>query len=272
MIIFIFLLGLAVGSFLNVLIDRLPRGKSLWGRSHCDYCRKVLEPIDLIPVFSYLFLKGQCRRCKKGLSIKYPLIELLTGVVFVLVWLFIINGFWSHSVPQNDGIFHLSSWLVQDLILVAYLGLFTSLIGIFFIDLKHQIIPDELQITSLLFSILIVIASSGGGLQQIVNHVGDGIGVMTPILALYLVTRGRGMGFGDVKFAFVMGVLLGLWGGMIAVMSAFIFGAIAGVYLIMYGGKKLKSKIAFGPFLVFGLVFVLFFYDGILLVAERSFF
>src|SRR3989344_3248327 len=84
--IFLFIFGTAIGSFLNVLIDRLPREESIMGRSHCEYCKKILSPIDLIPVLSFLFLKGKCRYCGKKLSLQYPGIEILTGVLFVLIF------------------------------------------------------------------------------------------------------------------------------------------------------------------------------------------
>src|SRR3989344_25048 len=134
--IFLFFLGTIIGSFLNVLIDRLPREESIMGRSHCDHCKKTLSPIDLIPVLSFLFLKGKCRYCGKKLSLQYPGIEILTGVLFVLIYNFKFLIYNSNSNFE----FQISNYAIV-----------SCLIVIFFIDLKNQIIPDEMQIALFIF-------------------------------------------------------------------------------------------------------------------------
>lgn len=211
---FVGLFGLAVGSFLNVLIDRLPRGKNvITGRSLCDHCKKTLRWYELIPLLSWVAQGARCRRCHKKLSWQYPLIELVTGVGFVIL------------AP--------SYWLI-----------FSSFLVIFMADLKYQIIPDSMVIAGVIGAI---------GVNGVIGeNILAGMGASAFFLFLWFITRGRAMGFGDVKFAFLMGLLLGFRGVIVACYLAFLTGAGVGVILILRGKKGLKSKIAFGPFLVFG--------------------
>ncbi len=233
---FIFLFGLAVGSFLNVLIDRLPQGKSIRGRSYCDHCHKKLNNLDLIPIFSYLLLAGRCRFCKQKISWQYPLVEFLTGLIFIFTWVF----------TPFDGILKL-----------LYLALMACLIGIFFSDLKYQLIPDEIQVAALIFSALGFFLTGGIGL--VVARLLDGLLIGLPLLAVFLLTKQKGMGFGDVKLGFIMGYLLGWSSGFIALYIAFITGALAGLMAIFLHKRKFKSKLPFGPFLVLGTVAMLIF-------------
>lgn len=236
---FFFILGTAIGSFLNELIDRLPFEKSMMGRSHCDYCKKKLAWIDLIPVVSYFLIGGRCRYCKKKLSWKYPALELFTGVVF---------GFMSFYLLPSVDFFHL----------LLYLAIAACLIVIFFADVKYQIIPDETHIF-LLILVLIMKIIDGATLFSLMFNVIEGVAVMTPILLLYLLTKGRGMGFGDVKLAFVMGWMMGVKMGLLSLYFGFIGGAFIGIALLLLKQKKLKSKIAFGPFIIGGIVLVISF-------------
>lgn len=208
---FIFLLGLSIGSFVNVLIDRLPRGKNvITGRSVCDYCRKTLRWFELIPLLSWALQDGRCRRCHKRLSWQYPLVEFVTGAGFVLL------------SP--------SYWLI-----------FSALLVIFMVDLKYQIIPDSMIVVGVI-----------GVIGVIGENVLAGVAASAFFLFLWLITRGRAMGLGDVKFAFLMGLLLGFPGVIVACYLAFLTGAASGVILILQRKKGLKSKIAFGPFLILG--------------------
>lgn len=248
---FLFILGTAIGSFLNVLIDRLPREESINGRSHCEFCKKILSPLDLIPVVSFLFLKGRCRYCGKRLSWQYPGIEILTGVLFVLI-------FNLKFVIYNSNF----EFLISNLAIVS------CLIVIFFIDLKNQIIPDEMQIALFIIVLLskIMLGLTGTALGYALIA---GLIVMLPILLLYLITRGRGMGFGDVKLAFNMGFFLGIKGGFVAIYLGFILGAFFGILLLLMKKKKMKSKIAFGPFLVIGMLIVMFFEKPIFSLIQK---
>jgi len=249
---FLFILGLAIGSFLNVLIDRLPQGRSIFGRSQCDFCKKELESKDLIPVISYLILKGRCRYCRKKLSIQYPLVEFLTGLLFVLSWLYL---------PISD-------YAIK----IVYLGIISSLLVIFIADWKYHIIPDQIQIIVLVLSTIIIYLTGLFTPFSFIIRLRDGLIVMLPILGLYLVTKGKGMGFGDVKLAFVIGFFLQIIAGLFAIYFAFVSGAIFGGFLIFLKRKKFKDSIAFGPFLALGFALMIFFGKPILEFFQKFYF
>lgn len=230
-IVFAFLSGLAIGSFLNVVIDRVPRGEDIVVKpSHCDYCKQRLRWYELIPLLSYLLQGGRCRRCHKRLSWQYPLIEFITGVGFVSVYLL---GFTS----------------LLDLVMKC--AIFAAGLVIFMIDRKHQIIPDSMLIGILLATVVLALPLSGA---DRLTHVITAVSCGGFFLALWLGTKGRGIGFGDVKLAFVLGLLLGFPGALIACYVAFLTGAIWGVILMITHKARMKSRIAFGPFLLLGIV------------------
>lgn len=260
--ILIFILGIAIGSFLNVLIDRLPQEETIMGRSHCDYCKKKLEWFDLVPVFAYFYLGAKCRRCKKKLSFFYPTVELLTGVFFVLTVIFASTKIYNSPITNlnNGGSISESLLTLHTNVLytVALLGIVSCAIVIFFSDFKYQIIADSIQITLFGFSLLYLI-TQGITPKIFLDHILAAFISMFPILLLFIITKGKGMGFGDVKLAFTMGFLLGIMGGITAIYLGFISGAIIGLILIITKKRKFKSKIAFGPFLIIGLLAVLFF-------------
>jgi prepilin signal peptidase PulO-like enzyme (type II secretory pathway) len=213
-----FIFGLIFGSFITALSYRYPRKISnIRGRSFCDNCKKQIAWYDNIPLFSYIILGGKCRNCKSKISLRYPAIELATGIGFALI------GF-------------------QILPLI----LFSLLEIIFIIDLENKMIPD-------LFIFLGILASIFNSQFTIYNTVLAGLLCATFLLLIHIATKGLGMGLGDVKFAVLGGMIVGLplspiWLGM-----AFLTGAAIGIILIL--GKKagLKSKIAFGPFLVISI-------------------
>lgn len=239
---FLFIIGLSLGSFLNVLIDRLPKKESITGRSYCDHCKKKIESYDLIPVFSYFYLGGKCRFCGKKINPSYPFVELLTGTLFVLAFLY---------AP------------VDSLTLkILYLGVVSSLIVIFFSDFKYQIIPDRIQILFGLF-VLAVLFYQGLTFGDFVLRLLRGFLIASPLAFLFLYTSGKGMGFADIKFAFIMGVFLGARAGFIGLYLAFVTGSLWGLYLIAFKKKTFKSRVAFGPFLVIGTVLSALFYNQI---------
>lgn len=248
LIIALFVYGLAVGSFLNVLADRLPQEEGIGGRSHCDHCKRTLAPADLIPVVSYVFLGGRCRYCKKKLSVQYPVVELITGVVFVLSWYF---------AP-----------FVSNPLKLLTIALSSVLLVILVADLRYQIIPDEMQIALVVIGTGILLLR-GVAPSAVLWRLAEGALVMAPILFLYLVTKGRGMGFGDVKLAFGIGVLLGAVNGGLALYIAFITGATVGMVLLLLSKFKMKSKIAFGPFLVVGIVALFFFESEVFFIVDK---
>jgi len=283
----LFVLGLAVGSFLNVLIDRIPQGQSPFkGRSYCDKCKKTLKWYDMIPVLSFLILKGKCRYCRTHISFYYPLVEFITGVMFVIVFAY-VYGLRSTDYGLSFSILNSPFGLAQGgqfSTFLYYLFILPSFIVIFFTDLKYGIIPDKIVYPSVvIFTIyhLSILPSASlragnfpfglaqGGQFSIFNYLLSGIGAFIFFLVLFLITKGKGMGFGDVKLAFLLGLFLGFPKILAALYLAFLTGALIGSILIIWRKKKLKGgTIPFGPFLIIGTVLSLFFGEKILRLAS----
>lgn len=271
----LFVLGICVGSFLNVLIDRIPQGKSPFsGRSYCDKCKKTLKWYDLIPLISYLFLKGKCRHCHSPISAYYPLVELVTGLMFFILFLWLTNlPFTIYHLPFNLTIEQFSNLAIN---YAYYAFILASFIVIFFTDLKYGIIPDKIVYTavavSTIYYLLFTIYSPMvNGQSSIINALFSGVGSFLFFLILYLITRGKGMGFGDVKLAFLLGIILGFPKIVAAFYVAFLTGAIAGSILIIWKKKKLKGgTIPFGPFLIIGAGLSLFFGEKIIRLVLSS--
>lgn len=249
----LFILGLCVGSFLNVVIYREVKGKSwFWGRSFCDKCKKKITWYDNIPLLSFLLLKGRCRHCHKKISLQYPFVELLTGLEFVWIYFLIKSNL--DFFGKFEGFYSLLSLLV-------WFVLGSCLLAILVADLKYKIIPD----TAIIFGIVISL------LKLWVDYRFTGMLDLSVFpssllaglffLGLNIGTKGKGMGFGDVKLAFFMGLILGFPKIVIALFTAFLTGALMGVILILLKKKKTKSKIAFGPFLVLGTIIAIFWGD-----------
>lgn len=248
------ILGLIVGSFLNVVIYRFNTKRSLGGRSACMSCQNQLSWYELIPFFSFLGLRGRCKNCKTKISIQYPLVELLTGLVFaVLFWKF------------KDLIF--TDTLQFILTFKYYAIIFSLLIVIAVYDLKHKIIPDLL---SFIFGALAFIGLFFFSDFTLHLHIPSyfeflsGVFLAFPFAFFWFVSGGRWMGFGDAKLALGIGWLLGISGGFSGLAIAFWSGAIVGVSLMIASKLRnahrfgMKSEIPFAPFLVLGafLVFV----------------
>ena len=238
-VLILFLLGLAVGSFLGVLAERLPKGQDvLVTRSHCDFCKHKLTASELIPVVSWVIQGGRSACCHKKLSVRYPLLEICTALLFVLLY-------WTHGTN-----------VIQ---LVGILIIFCSLVVMFFADWSTHIIPDSMIVSGLVGVVLFhwIDVSSITLIHLVLS--GGGAGLF--FFFLWLGTRGRGMGFGDVKLSFLLGVWLGFPRILITLYVAFLTGAGVGVILMMLRKKSLKSTIAFGPFLIFGSIVAFFWGD-----------
>jgi len=264
----IFIFGTIIGSFLNVLIYRIPRGIGfVKGRSFCPKCKKQIKWFDNIPLFSFVILGGKCRNCKKSISLRYPLIEFITGILTVLIINNQLSIIKQYSIINFQTFFDFGSSL-----LVVY-----GLVVIFFIDLEHFIIPDEIVFPLIGISLLnnlyrFRLASSAA---RLAGMTGINILIATNILPailsflffyfLYLITKHKGMGFGDVKLAFLMGLLLGYPGIVLALYISFLTGAFFGVILILRKKAKAKSKVPFGPFLSGAAIIVFLWGEKILL-------
>ena len=224
---FFFLLGLLIGSFLNVCIYRLPQNQSIvTPPSHCMNCNTRLKPWDLIPVVSYLLSKGHCSYCGTSYSVRYPLVELLTAGLFV--WCLQIFGF--------------SLALVKPLMLTAFFIVIT------FIDCDHQLILDKVLIClSVVGFIINVWTGSVGTLDMLLaSLMGGGL-----LLLIALITKG-GMGGGDIKFVAALGLCFGWQALLLTLFLSFIFGGIGGALLLLFKIKNRKDFIPFGPFIALG--------------------
>ena len=243
MAIIIFLFGLAAGSFLNCVIYRLESNQSfLKGRSFCPHCKHQLGFWDLMPVLSFIMLGGKCRYCQKRIPLQYPLIELSTGLLFVFTKLEI----------TTMGVIPSFYWLT----------IISFLIVIFVYDLKHYIIPDKVIYPAigitLFYDFYLGFTKSPLILGDFVNQLLSATGAAGFFAAIVIVSRGKWMGVGDIKLAFLMGLILGLPSILVALFLAFLSGAIIGVGLIVSGKKTMKSEVPFGPFLVTGTFIALF--------------
>jgi leader peptidase (prepilin peptidase)/N-methyltransferase len=237
---FLFLLGLCFGSFATALSWRIPHRISfVKGRSICPNCKSQISWYDNIPLLSYLLLGGKCRKCKTKISARYPIIELSSAFGFLIIGLY--------SFP--------------DLIATVYrLIIFVLLLIIFIIDLENQIIPDSLTFTGLFIVAFYLIL---GNQQFLFPLLFSGFVAASLLMLIHLMTKGRGMGLGDVKFAVLGGMLIGLKLLPIWLLLAFLTGAVVGIILIIVGKAGLKSKIAFGPFLIIGIPLALLYGEKI---------
>lgn len=251
--IFLGIFGLFIGSFLNVLADRLSNEQTILGRSMCDSCHHVLAWYDLFPIISFASLMGRCRYCKASMSVQYPLSEIFTSVIFMLTYyLSILN----YNLPT----LHYIHIIIASILTVMLLS-----------DLRYQIIPDEMQVT--LF--IVVVARMGFMfyptilLSELQPYLLGSLAVTAPLLLVFVITRGRGMGFGDVKYAVSMGLMLGIWNGLIGLYISFLLGGFIGLIILLLRKGSRKSKIAFGPFLFIGTYAMLFFEADIILLLSK---
>ena len=278
---YFFLLGIIIGSFLNVIILRFNTGKTSRGRSACMSCKTTLTWRELIPVLSFLFQKGRCKTCKTRVSVQYPLVELATGILFVLNFWYWLGT--ANSLPE----------------LVLSVGLTTSILAclvvIFVYDLRHKIIPDLFSFTAWGLSIVYVVAQAlvsvipaKAGIQvyrawipafagmttagtwvttlfAVIPNILAGLFFYAIIWAIWRLSKGRMIGLGDAKLLLTIGTLLGF---VLALSAIFISVWIATVYagyllLKQYLNKKgkhitMKTEIPFGPFLIIGFLIVYF--------------
>lgn len=240
----IFGLGLIIGSFLNVVILRLNTGRSVAkGRSKCARCSTTLSWYELVPVFSFLGLRGKCKSCKAPISFQYPLVELLTAITFVLLYTKIIltGGFTFISIVSFVGSAVLASLLI---VIVIY-------------DLRHKIIPDKIVYPFITISILSIVWKSftvAGFL--FVPAILSALLLAAPFFFLWFFSKGKAMGFGDVKLALGIGALVGVMGSISVFLLSFWIGAIVGLLLMASSRAGMKSEVPFAPFLIIALFIV----------------
>jgi len=218
------LVGIAIGSFLNVCIDRLPEGKSLLRpASHCPACQRRLAAKDLIPVLSYLWLRGRCRYCRAPIPQRLLWVELGTGLMFAFLW-------WWYGLTPELGIMSFYFCLLT-LILV--------------VDLERGLILNKVVYPATAIALIIAVFTSNPGIVEALIGGGLGLGIMLLLALLY---RG-GIGWGDVKMAGLLGVMVGFPGVLVALLLAVVGGGLVAAILLAFKVRGKKEAIAFGPFL-----------------------
>ena len=242
MAILIGLIGLAFGSFLNVCIDRLPAGGSLLRPpSHCPACQRRLAPEDLIPLFSYLWLRGRCRYCGAPIPQRVLWVELTTALMFIFLW-------WQYG------------FTVKFVIMSFYYCLLTAILVI---DLEHTLILNKLVYPATAIALIIsAIAPIAPGYDIVKALIGGGVGLGV-MFSIALIFR-HGMGWGDVKMAGLMGVMVAFPGIVVALLLAVIGGGLAAVILLAFKLKGRKDAMPFGPFLSLATMVTLLWGDNLL--------
>ncbi|HLB51976.1 hypothetical protein A3F07_03330 [candidate division WWE3 bacterium RIFCSPHIGHO2_12_FULL_38_15] len=269
--ILIFFVGAIFGSFLNLVSDRLPFEKPfLKGRSKCESCSKLLSPKELVPLLSYIFIKGKCLSCKTKLSHIYFISELFTGLGFIGI------AYWT-KLFDNFSIENILNFLYLSAIYCFYVTLFLT-------DLKFRLVPNKIVYTGIVFVILFQLAVSVFNLMvlrsgllsdtfgvylykagyfdnQVLYLLRDfGFNIVSSFaislffLFLIFITKGRGMGGGDVTLGFLIGMVNGFPNNILAIFLGFIIGAVVSVVLVLIKIKTIKDTIPFGPFLILGSI------------------
>jgi leader peptidase (prepilin peptidase)/N-methyltransferase len=230
----IFITGLCVGSFLNVVIDRLPNGRGLGGRSAADCCQTILGASDLVPVFSYVILRGRCSNCGKKISLYYPAVELLTAFATLFTILYF---------PFPESIFYLVN--------------FYFLIVFFFTDLKYGLVSISVFLVGLILNIIYYLYFYSVDYIKLDHIISTGI--CAAVLAIFIVvlitvTRGRGMGSGDILMVLLFSLITGYPNSLVMIYLSFIIGGVVSLVLLVAGKKKFGQSLPFGPFLCLATV------------------
>lgn len=279
-IFFLFILGLIFGSFLNVVIFRYEPEKSVFclenkkGRSYCPHCKKSLTWVELIPVVSFIIQAGKCRGCAKKISWQYPLVEILSGLIFASVPLFILDLF-----SEVSGV----SQFLPHALAVFWTVIFLVWLLIAFIDKKWFIVPDELNLAlgALGAGVVGVKFLIGGPIFEsktsflgessfwmienlFLNHFFAALIGALFFTAFVVLSKGKAMGWGDAKLAFVGGFALGWPEIAVALAFGFIIGGIFGSLVLLAGKKRFGDHIPFAPFIVAGMAITVFFGSDIL--------
>ena len=256
--VFVFLFGISMGSFLNVVAYRVPLGISIISpRSSCTHCKKQISNYALIPILGYFFCRGKCTYCQTKISIQYHIVELICGILTTIVFFkFLTPTIILESLPSfitiqtfQYGKFHFSNYIPFFISLwIIYTGIVLSLI-----DLKYRILPDIITLPGILIGFLI------SCLNPEVGWLGSIIGILTGAGGLFFISKAyeiirkrTGMGMGDVKYLGFIGAVLGWKGVIFALLYASIIGSIVGVTWGIINKKGLSTAIPFGPFLAFG--------------------
>ena len=264
----LFILGIAIGSFLNVVSLRYEPGQKLMdfkiigGRSHCPYCGKILSWYELVPLFSFLIQKGKCRNCEHKLSWQYPLVELLSGLIFVFVPL--VASYWP--------------------LVIIWLLIFILFLLLSIIDFRHYIIPNSINLSLAILGMVLmgiyIFQSNNLTIQQFnnfsflghysllfdfpflssiwLNHFFAAFIAMAFVAAIIILSRGRGMGWGDFKLVGALGLIFGWPDILMLLFLSFIVGSVAVLPLLIKKQKTMKDVVPFGPFLIIAATLTFF--------------
>lgn len=239
-----FVFGACIGSFLNVCIWRIPRGESIVSvPSHCPKCGHDIRWHENIPLLSWLVLRGKCAKCRGGVSPRYFLVELLTGILFYLLFLKVVS---SRQPPP---------------VLIVYYGMTMLVVATVFIDFAHGIIPDKTTYPAMLLGVVTAVAfpeiwSTASRIEAFLFSVA-GLSVSAAALTLIayagkLIFKAEALGWGDVKYLAAVGACLGLRATFFSVLAGSLLGSLAGIALMLIRKKGLRMSIAFGPYLALG--------------------
>lgn len=242
--------GLVVGSFLSVVVSRLHAGQDfVKGRSACPHCGHELQPLDLVPLASWLLLRGRCRYCKVRIPLQDPLVELLTAVVFVAAYL---------ALQPHD--------LVSTVRFGLWLYVLGSLIVLAVYDLRWYLLPDKVLLPLILPAAALdsLSAASAHSIGPIYRPALAGLLFGGIFYLIAVLSKGKGMGGGDIKLAFVMGLLLGVKKTALAMLVAFNLAAVVSLVLIGLRLRRRKDPIPFGPFLILGTLIAFLYGDAII--------
>lgn len=278
-----FVVGACLGSFAKALADRSLKQKSFWGRSYCESCKHILSWYDLFPVFSYLLMQGRCRYCSKKISKEYLIVEIIAGILVAYLWFSILS---EQTILFIDP-FKVTVYLLEVVLKTFFITILTVL---FITDIKKMFIPDRVILPAIVIGavgVSLKVCYEAGYLYYSLasNYVGQFLlpprsdyfyrhlwliisdllgsgfmflGIGGFFLFLIIITKGKGMGGGDVKLGAFIGLILGYPYSLLAVMISFISGALLAIGLIIMGKKSFGQVIPFGPFLVFGSLVSLF--------------
>lgn len=251
----LFILGLFVGSFLNVVIARaVTREGNFFARSHCMHCKHSLGILDLIPLLSFLFLMGRCRFCKERISWQYPLVEFATGLLFVMVYFQYndLSTLWYAKRFLGIEQDFFQGWILFPLRDLFFLCI---LLAIFVIDFRYSLIPDSIVLPAILsvFAFQIVLE------QKMLPLLIVGFVLFAFFLGQFLLSHGQWIGGGDMRLGFLIGIMFGWPSALSVLLGAYILGAVVSVLLLLFKKKGWKSEIPFGPFLAgVGMYVILF--------------
>ena len=254
-LIFIFALGTVVGSFLNVCIHRLPRGESIvFPASHCPNCKRALNALDLIPVLGYFLLRGRCRYCCTPISLRYPVVEFVCGLLFVGMVL---------AFPLQSRPLDFAFYLIFTLLLLV----------IFFTDLEHQVVPDSVSVSGIFLGLFYnyiqgMFFHRGPVMNPFVSAI---FGMLLGYVLFYLIAvmgkwwfKKEAMGEGDLYLAAFLGAYLGWEGVLLSVFIAYFLAGLVLLMLLLSGRIKMEQYVPFGPALTAGGMIYLFFGPGII--------